>query len=343
MSNILFLRGLPASGKSTWAQAWVEENPDSRVRISKDLIREQLFGNAAIQGDSGKVIGEENRQIQQAIKEGKDIVIDNTYVITPQLTKKLKFVNSLKGVKSITHKDFPISVEEAKRRNFTRDRHVPEEVIDSFAKFLGPEGQFPVFPGTYPTKPVVLPETKNKTFAFDMDGTLVDTRGVVHWVQNKPRDFDSFHRLSEFSPANQSVKEIALTAYHQGYSIIITTARGEQYRETTQKWLDDNGVPFHNIFMRASNDNRSDYYVKKDMFALIEQHYDIVKVLDDNPQAVQAWKEMGADVIEIPYNPPHGVDLTVANPLLKAGRCLICGRPLKSGELYGPKCGKKLT
>lgn len=345
MSNIIFTRGLPASGKSTWAKAWVAADPENRVRINKDTIRHELFGDATRHDKtaSGLVAAEENNQIQKAVKAGKDIILDNTYVITPQVTKKLKFLRNLKGVQNITHRDFPITLEEAKRRNSQRERQVPEEIMDGFSKFLGPKGQFPVFPGTYPTTPVVLPETKNPTYAFDMDGTLVDTRDVVHWVQrDKDRDYDSFHRLSEFSPANESVKAIALSAKKRGYSVIITTARSEDYRETTQKWLDDHNVPYDNIFMRPRTDSRPDYFIKKDMFAIITEHYRILKVVDDNPQAIQAWKEVGASVIEIPYNPPHGVDLSIPNPLDGyTGKCKLCGRPVKNGAVYGPICVKK--
>lgn len=39
MSKIIVTRGLPASGKSTWAKAWVAADPANRVRVNRDAIR----------------------------------------------------------------------------------------------------------------------------------------------------------------------------------------------------------------------------------------------------------------------------------------------------------------
>lgn len=42
MSKLIITRGLPASGKSTWARQWVLEDPKHRVRINQDDIRLML-------------------------------------------------------------------------------------------------------------------------------------------------------------------------------------------------------------------------------------------------------------------------------------------------------------
>lgn len=44
MSGVIVLRGLPGSGKSTWAKEWVAGDPDNRVRINRDDIRYASFG-----------------------------------------------------------------------------------------------------------------------------------------------------------------------------------------------------------------------------------------------------------------------------------------------------------
>lgn len=43
MKTLLILRGLPASGKSTYAVKWVNEDPEHRLRINQDSIR-RMFG-----------------------------------------------------------------------------------------------------------------------------------------------------------------------------------------------------------------------------------------------------------------------------------------------------------
>ena len=40
--KLTILRGLPASGKSTFAKTWVEEHPSNRVIVCRDSIRRSL-------------------------------------------------------------------------------------------------------------------------------------------------------------------------------------------------------------------------------------------------------------------------------------------------------------
>lgn len=42
MNRLIICRGLPASGKTTWAKEWVMKDPGNRVRINLDDIRSML-------------------------------------------------------------------------------------------------------------------------------------------------------------------------------------------------------------------------------------------------------------------------------------------------------------
>lgn len=323
------------------------EDPTHRVRINRDDIRESLFGSNYVlnREGEGKVTQVEHNLLNKALKNGQQVVSDNTYLDTRFLSKVLNIAHRYNA--PIDHKDFPISLEEAKRRNSLRDRVVPEGVIDRMYAKLGRGGQFPVFPGSYPVAPFSAPSEKGKlAVCFDMDGTLNDVRAIRHFVAKpKHKNFDAFHRMSEFEPANEDVLQMAHDAHDAGFSVLITTARQEKYRETTQKWCDDHGVPYENIFMRPDNDTRPDYAVKKDMMSNIREYYDVVRCVDDNPQAIQAWKELGIHVSEVPFiNNDEDTDTTVSihvPNVFRQGVCIRCGRPFKGEGALGPSCRQK--
>lgn len=338
MTSLTFLRGIPASGKSTYAQQWIMEDPDNRVRINRDEIRAALTGSKANHTREKEVTQLEMQLTERALRAGKDVLSDNTNINTKFLPKTIKMAKALGA--EIHHKDFPITVEEAIRRNSKREHQVPEAVIHRMYSNLGPKGEFPVFPGSYPTKMFVAPKERRGAICFDMDGTLNDISKVRHFLDGKYRDFDSFHRMSEFEPAHEEVLQMARDAHAAGFAVLITTARSEPYRETTQKWLDDFDVPYENIFMRGEKDMRSDYEVKKDMFIEISKHYDVVRCVDDNPQAIRAWRENNVAVTVVPFDGPVGQQATITN-VFRTGVCVRCGKHFKGEGSLGPNCKLK--
>lgn len=367
MSTVIFTRGIPGSGKSTLAQKWVADDPENRVRVNRDDIRHSLIREMQKKGYKGdpymvldkdgrpdrkfesRVTEAENNALRKAIQANKDVISDNTNLNNGQLHKRIRQVRQW-GATRISYKDFPITVEEAQRRNSLRERKVPDHVIANFYKNLGPKGEFPLFPGSYKTRPIVLPTERRQAILFDMDGTLNDIRNLRHHVNPKPRtdgrrvfkNFEAFHSLSAFEPANESVVRILREAVDNGFVPLITTARQEQYRDVSQKFLDDRNIPFENMFMRANDDSRPDYEVKKDMYDHISMYYDVAHAVDDNPQAVQAWKEKGVRVTEVPFIDDTNMDLVIdIQSPFQEGVCLRCGKPFNGPGYLGPTCRTK--
>ena len=57
IKKIILTRGIPGSGKSTWAKAWVAESPETRIRLNWDDMRNMLGpGNCVPVIANGKVI-----------------------------------------------------------------------------------------------------------------------------------------------------------------------------------------------------------------------------------------------------------------------------------------------
>jgi predicted kinase len=355
MPELKIYRGLPASGKSTAAQEWVAEDPANRVRVNRDDIRFEILGEwyptatkkETVKDKEARVTVVEHQRISDALAAKKDVVSDNTN-LNPRLFKTYGDLAAKAGA-TISNRDFPISLEEAKRRNAARERKVPEFVIDNMARdYMGPKGEFHLFPGSYPVKPFAKPTTRKQAVIFDADGTLADVRGIRHFVRGKYKNFDMFHRSSLWSPPNQEVVDMAIAAHEAGLSVLVVTARTEMYRGVTQKWLDelDTPISYENIYMRPDGDMRKDILVKREILDKIREDYDIVHCVDDNIFVNFMWSEEGIQTTKVPGFTEEDIVLIgettpihITNPIVE-GLCLRCGRPLKNGGVLGPECSK---
>lgn len=351
MTQIILTRGLPGSGKSTYAREWVAADPDNRANISRDDIRMKLFGEwYPKQNRSEKenaVTHQQHLLIRKAIAEGKTVMVDDTN-LNPKVFSTFGNLASELNV-PLSHMDFSITVDESIRRQNGREKPVPADAIRKMAReYMGPNGEFHLFPNTYPVKPFITPDSRQATIAFDADGTLVDVSSISHLVRGAYKDFDRFHRSSLWSPANQDVVSLAQEAVERGFKVIVVTAREELYRDVTQAWMDKNGVPYENIFMRGLGDRRPDYIAKRYMFEEINKHYDVVHFVDDRYDIAEVWKSHGIETTIVSGGYGDGnfdeefasIERgKIVNPFA-AGKCLKCGRPLKNGGFIGSECAK---
>ena len=137
--NFTMLIGLPASGKSTYAESLVEKH----YKIcSSDNVRKQLFGDESIQGDSSEVFKVLHEQVIAAFEAGYNVVYDATNVTIKNrksILDKIKVLNNNGFAINTTAVVFAIPIEECIYRNNLRERVVPQEVIYNMrAKFQLP-------------------------------------------------------------------------------------------------------------------------------------------------------------------------------------------------------------
>jgi len=136
--TFIMLIGIPGSGKSTLAQKMANENT---VILSSDSIRKELFGDENTQESPEKVFSIMFYRTVKALDKGKDVIYDAT-----NLKKRLR-VNTLKRLKEVVKTEFvakaliiDTDLATAKERNNSRDRVVPEEVLDKmYNNFQLPE------------------------------------------------------------------------------------------------------------------------------------------------------------------------------------------------------------
>lgn len=84
MPVFMMITGLPGSGKSTWIKEYVGaclENYDLKIKVfSSDKIREELYGDEAIQGNPSDVFDIMKTRTLQALKEGYNVIYDATNI-----------------------------------------------------------------------------------------------------------------------------------------------------------------------------------------------------------------------------------------------------------------------
>lgn len=133
-----------------------------------------------------------------------------------------------------------------------------------------------------------------------MDGTLADVSGIRHLVTGQKRDFHAFHEQSVDAPPHPHVVKMAHDAKSAGHDVIVVTARSARFRPHTAMWLAQNGVPSDAMYMRAENDQRPDYEVKKDILGRIAKSWDVVHAVDDNPSVLKLWHENRISTTKVP-------------------------------------------
>ena len=140
MNTLYFLRGLPASGKTTWAKkklAALNLGGKTRaVRTNKDEIRARLRAKG-VNGES-KVIRRETELVTKALKAGLDVIIDNPH-FNPIHEWRYRDLAKQYGHKFeiVSFTDVPL--EECIRRDQKRSSYREETVIwrmDDYRKSL---------------------------------------------------------------------------------------------------------------------------------------------------------------------------------------------------------------
>jgi hypothetical protein len=126
---------------------------------------------------------------------------------------------------------------------------------------------------------------------FDVDGTLA-LRNGRHWT--------NWRRVGEDVP-NPPVVELAHTIAAAGrHQIIVMSGRPEECRRQTELWLDAQGIPFVELFMRPDYDYREDSIVKIELYRKhVEPYYDVAFTVDDRDQVVAAWRGLGLTCLQV--------------------------------------------
>jgi len=129
MLTVVLTKGLPGSGKSTWAKNRVSESPNSIKRVNKDDLRAMLDNGSWSQSSENFIIKVRDLIILEAIKNGKHVIVDDTNLSPKHESHIKELVNGLAVVKieDFTH----VPIEECIKNDLKRSASVGEKVIRS--------------------------------------------------------------------------------------------------------------------------------------------------------------------------------------------------------------------
>ncbi|MEU3693612.1 AAA family ATPase [Streptomyces narbonensis] len=302
MPVVHVMTGLPASGKTTAARALQAEAEGRVRRVNLDDLRTMLDVPAPERGRSHAhertVLDIQDAAVRSAVDDGFDVVVDNTH-LTPHIPKRLKAAVTGRPVTFVVHDFTGVPVDECVRRDAARERPVGEEIIrilaDKHAKAT--RGGWRLTAEWLGDKPAGTPYVSDPALPSavmcDIDGTLA-LRG-----DRGPYDF----MRCDLDLLNISVRD-ALRAFRAAESdrIVLLSGRSEDHREITEAWLARHGVPYDELWMRASGDGRGDDIVKAELFDAHVRHRYAVRVsLDDRDRVVALWRRMGLPTWQVNY------------------------------------------
>lgn len=274
--KVLLLRGLPASGKSTYSKELVSKD-HNWVRVNKDDLR-AMMNNGEFSGKLEKQVIRTEREIaENALKLGKNVVIDDTNFNPTHEEYFRQLAKTYKAEFEVKFFDTPL--EECIKRDNERPDGVGEAVIRKmYNQYLKPQQ-------------AVYEHNKNLRTAIicDIDGTL------AHMTDRSPYDWSRVYQ-DEVDPI---IRKLLDTIKYK-YFVILTSGRDEICREETNKWLRENDVPYGMLLMRPEGDIRKDSIVKRELFEkYVRPYYNIEFVLDDRNQVVEMWRSLGLKCLQV--------------------------------------------
>lgn len=270
--------GISASGKSTWAEkfckenGWYNSNRDD-IRFT-EIIKERSWDKYKFTKENeNRVTQLQEDQWKLSAQLGQNLVVSDTNLSDRTRNNTIRKLEELGYEVELV--DFPVTYEEALRRDTLRANGVGAKVIyGQWQNWLKYSGRKQYVPDT----------TKLQAVMFDIDGTLAHMvgRGPFDWSLVGQDDID--HHVA-----------VILDAYDRlGYSIILLSGRDSVCRPETEAWLKEFDIPYTHLFMRPENNMQKDSIVKEELFFTnVAPYYNVEAVFDDRPQVVRMWHDIG--------------------------------------------------
>jgi predicted kinase len=313
MRFVEILKGLPASGKSTYAKDKVAKSkcgikPKCGIkRINKDDLRAMLDSSVHSKGNENYVLQMRDTMLLTSLDLGKSVIIDDTN-FHPKHEERIRelvkgynegmYGDKPKNPVQVIVKEFNLTPEECIVHDLKRPNSVGAKVIwNMYNTYVKKQID--------PKNPVVLEQDENLPHAIicDLDGTL-----CIH-QDRSPFDYDK----CDTDKLNTIVDKI-LYGYGEGeYQrtdkddrvVIFLSGREDSCKDKTLAWLEKHNWEINEdsrnlLLMRKTGDHRKDSIIKREIFDReIRGKYHVDFVLDDRNQVVHMWRDIGLTCLQV--------------------------------------------
>lgn len=278
--KLIMTKGLPGSGKSTWAKEQLKKNENWK-RVNKDELRRMIDDGKWSGKNEQFILGIRDEIIEHALAQDYSIISDDTN-LDPKHEARFRQLARQYGASLVIEDSFlQVPLETCIARDLNRLESVGAKVIrDMHEKYIVKKFDPPIYDPALP--PAII---------CDLDGTL------ALFGKKNPYNRDFIN-----DEVNKPVADILKRYYdlNQGYNIIFLSGREKKFENETRQWLINNNLWFEKLYMRETDDTRNDTIVKEELYrAHIEGKYNVFFVLDDRNRVVDLWRRLGLKCFQV--------------------------------------------
>ncbi len=280
--KLILTKGLPASGKTTWAKEYIQKYPET-ANLCKDDLRLQLSGTNKREQ---RIIKVRDLLTEYYFEQGYSVIWSDTNLNPVHLRRATEL--AAKHQAELKIQDFTdVPLAECIRRDLVRSNSVGQQAIEQmYYDYL----HTPESPPAYDPQ---LPDC----YLVDIDGTLALVGGASP-LENRGRSPFAWDRVGE-DALNLTVAQ-TIAKLGRDTQIVLLSGRSSVCYDLTVTWLKQHNINYQDLFMRPASDRRPDEVLKSELYYFhIRDRYNVIAVIDDRPKVCRMWRNLGLSVFQV--------------------------------------------